>query len=267
MLMVTIDQKLIEIDLTTSWDWKTNISVIGIDKTANPNTGTSPPSLIRGGIYGGSGADPNVYIFGGSKSQLNSSFANVYPEPSTYSLWSFDTSAQSWNQYDVSANVPQRPSRGSYAEAPDQGLAFYFNGQIDKGSSSQTTQMGNTTLGMEGMIMLNITAEAGPQARNLSTSSFGSDAAVSSSELLYVSQVGTDGILVEMGGTLISTSVAVEQNGSLVSFDTVNVFDIASAYTGDGVWYKQTTSGNVPPPRIDSCSVVAAAPDNSSYNM
>jgi hypothetical protein len=262
-----INQKLIEVDLTTSWDWKTNISIIGIEKTANPNTGTSPPSLVRGGIYGGAPTDNNIYILGGTKSQLNSSFANVYPEPSTYSLWAFDTSGQSWNQYDVSAAMPQRPSRGSYAEAPDQGLAFYFNGQIDKGSSTQTTKLGNDTLGMGGLIMLNMTAEAGPLARNLSTSSFGPDAAVASSELVYVSEIGEKGILVEMGGTLLSTSVAADQNGTLVTFDSVNVLDISSAYTGDGNWYKQATSGNAPLPRIDSCSVVAAAPDNSSYNM
>jgi hypothetical protein len=218
-------------------------------------------------MYGGPVTGTNIYIFGGTKSQLNATFASTNPDPSTYSLWSFDTKSQSWNQYDVSAAVPQRPSRGSYAEAPDQGLAFFFNGQIDKGSSTQTTKLGNDTLGIEGMIMLNMTAEAGPLARNLSTSSLGSDTAVASSELVYVPQVGKSGILVEMGGALISTSVAAEQNGTLVTFDSVNVFDIASVYTGNGNWYKQTTSGNVPPPRIESCSVAVAAPDNSSYNM
>ena len=157
-------------------------------------------------MYAGPSSDPNFYVFGGTKSQLNTSFSNTYPDPSTYSLWSFDTSAQAWNQHDVSNAVPLRPSRGGYTEAPDQGLSFYFSGQADHGSSQLTAGYGDGTVGLQGMVMLNMTGEAGPQVRNLSTSTLDRDTAVASSELVYVPQVGLNGILVQMGGTVLSSS-------------------------------------------------------------
>jgi hypothetical protein len=208
---------LIEIDLSSSWDWKTNISILGLTKTANPNTGTSPPSLLRGGMYQGGVGDPNIYIFGGTTSQLNGSFSSTYPDPSTYSLWSFDTTSQTWNQHDVTSTVPTRASRGAYAEAEDQGLAFYFNGQKDAGSDTETTGMNNNTQGLEGLIVVNLT-DSSVTARNLSTASINQTSAAVSSELVYIPQVGEKGILVEMGGTLISTSVEAAQNGTLVGY-------------------------------------------------
>jgi hypothetical protein len=38
-----IDTFLIAVNMSTSWDWKTNISEVLINKTANVNTGTNPP--------------------------------------------------------------------------------------------------------------------------------------------------------------------------------------------------------------------------------
>jgi hypothetical protein len=261
------DRKLVVVDLTTSWDWKTNISIIGLQKTANPETGSMPPSYIRGSMYAGPATDPNIYIFGGTKSQLNKTFSNSFPDPSTYSLWSFDTSGQAWNQFDVSAAAPLRPSQGGYTEAPDQGLAFFFNGVADHGSSSQTTGLGNTTIGLQGLVMLNMTAEAGPQARNLSTSTLSPDSAIASSELVYVPLVGSKGTLLQMGGTRFSASEATEGNGTLVTFDSVNILDISTTYGAEGTWFTQAATGAIPPPRIDSCTVMASAPDNSSHNM
>lgn len=59
-------------------------------------------------------------------------------------------------------------------------------------------------------------------------------------------------------------------SGTLVSLQSVDIFDVGSlnnASTPDGTWYSQRTSGSTPSPRIDVCLVVAAAPDNSSYNI
>ena len=55
-----------------------------------------------------------------------------------------------------------------------------------------------------------------------------------------------------------------------LNLSTIDVFDINS-YLKDpdsnGSWYQQTTTGDVPAPRIDFCLSYAAAPDNSSYHM
>jgi hypothetical protein len=53
-----------------------------------------------------------------------------------------------------------------------------------------------------------------------------------------------------------------------IPFDTVEVFDVSSIYNhGDGVWYSQKTTGDVPKARVDFCAVSVSAPDNSSHNM
>jgi hypothetical protein len=216
-------------------------------------------------MYAGPASDPNIYVFGGSKSQLNRTFYNSVPDPSTYSLWAFDTNGQAWNQFDVTGAVPLRPSRGGYTEAPDQGLAFSYGGQADNGSSTQTSGMGSTITGTQGLVMLNLTSEAGPQAQNMSSPDSGT--AVTSPELVYIPQIGQKGILVEMGGSSLSTTDFIDTNGTLVSFESVNILDVASVYSGVAAWSTQATTGDIPPPRIDTCTVMAAAPDNSSYNM
>ena len=44
--------------------------------------------------------------------------------------------------------------------------------------------------------------------------------------------------------------------------NVVNVYDIATSS-----WYTQYTNGEYPDVRVNPCSVVAAAPDGSSYNI
>ena len=55
-----------------------------------------------------------------------------------------------------------------------------------------------------------------------------------------------------------------------VPMNEIDVFDVSSYYNASvpaGAWYKQTTSGDTPAPRVDFCAVVASAPDGSSHNV
>lgn len=114
----------------------------------------------------------------------------------------------------MTSAVPERPSRGAYAEAPEQGLGFYLGGQLSRGSSTRTLELGNQTYGLEGMAMLNFTDTT--MSKNLSTS-FYPDAGVVSSTLTYIPGLGDKGILVSMGGTAISTTAPARSNGTMVS--------------------------------------------------
>jgi hypothetical protein len=88
----------------------------------------------------------------------------------------------------------------------------------------------------------------------------------------YVPGVGDNGVVVALGGQVfdgkrITTS---KDKGRLLGFKTIEVFDIESYLkdpTENGTWYAQSTSGDVPPARIDFCTIIASAPDNSSHNM
>lgn len=197
LLTIEPDEKLIEVDLSTSWDWKTNISETAQNITANPRTGTFPPQAVRGAFFQGSGDDQNFYFYGGTTSFLNTSFPGWQsPGPSTYSLWSYNTVTTHWDQYDLGLDIPNKPNSGAATEAPDQGLAFYFNGQIDNGSSTATKELGASPIFLDGMVVINMTEHT---ARNLSTTE-ATNRPRARGQLQYVPNIGKNGILVLLGG-------------------------------------------------------------------
>ncbi|CAL5871657.1 uncharacterized protein PFLUO_LOCUS5910 [Penicillium psychrofluorescens] len=254
---------LITLDMQYSWDWETsNFSMNALNITADPTTGTKPANLISGALYAGAPDDSKIYLYGGTTSFLNESFPGFeWPDSAQYALWSFDTDDQTWSQYDVSLNVPYKPAGGAYAEAADQGLAFYLNGWLDNGTSNAFENEYNFLKYLDGMVAVNTNTQ---QARNLSTSSLNNSPRVKGA-LAYIPGVSSKGILVAMGGVTKPTSdSSLDNEGTYVSFDSVDIFDIASM---DGAWYNQPVSGDIPGPRTDFCVVTVSAPDNSSHNI
>ncbi|KAN0087300.1 hypothetical protein V8E54_000988 [Elaphomyces granulatus] len=90
-------------------------------------------------------------------------------------------------------------------------------------------------------------------------------------ELVWI-PVSQLGVLIAIGGVLYSdaltrvnltaTQAAASNKTSPTFMQTVPVYDIANR-----TWYMQQTSGDIPPQLTLFCSVVAAAVDNSSYNI
>ena len=109
-------------------------------------------------------------------------------------------------------------------------------------------------------------------SRNVSTSGMYNNQTRVGGAMEYVPGVGDNGVVVALGGQVfdgkrITTS---KDKGRLLGFQTVEVFDIESYLkdpTENGTWYSQSTSGDIPPARIDFCTVIGSAPDNSSHNM
>ena len=200
------DNVLIEIDLSKSWDWKKNISEKAINKTGIANV-LSTPVLSRGALYGGATGDDNIYLYGGTTSYSNTSDpAWEPPTSSQYSLWSYNTVSKSVAQYNISGESPYRPSSGAYAQAADQGLAFYMNGEVDSGSSTETQGLGDSKkYFLDGMMVINTTERT---AQNLSTAAVADGQPRTYGSLQYVPGVGQNGILVHFGGS--------DQNGNLV---------------------------------------------------
>lgn len=215
-MLTSSDQYLIQVDMSDSWDWKTNITQRKVEKSENPSTGTFPPSLMRGAMFQGNHDDLKVYTYGGTSFLANISFPNWEPpDSSTYALWSYDTSTQMWNQYDVTFASLWRPNRGAYAEAPGRSTAFWLNGQIDQGTSNLTYTTGeNKTTYLEGMIVLNTGDQT---ARNVSTSSLGP--ARVGGGLHYIEVMGTKHFLLALGGMQKSVSSVESSDASgLVCF-------------------------------------------------
>lgn len=182
-----------------------------------------------------------------------------------YPLWSFDNSSQAWEQFDTKQTTT--PSYGAAAEAPDQGLGFYLHGKSDNGSAPRKWFDGDSATLMDGMMVIDTVRQS---AKNISTATLKEKQPRIGGLMQYVANIGRNGLLVALGGRVFDgkQTLTSSDTGRLLSFETVDVFDVASYQQKDGgVWYSQSTSGEIPPPRINSCSIIASAPDNSTHNI
>ena len=208
--------------MNQTWDWKSNVSISLRAKASNPNprTGTAAPVLSDGALYSGPFNDNKIYLYGGTTSFINTSFPGYeIPYTDQYSLWSYDTIADEWDQHDVTDSAPERPSNGAYAEAPDLALAFYLNGQIDSGSSYQTYALNDSVqVSLEGMIVLDTDNAT---AKNVSTLALTGSSPRTKGKMQYIPKLGGSGILIYLGGSYQSVDAANgEEIGALVSCHT-----------------------------------------------
>ena len=191
---------MINVDLTLLGLGLASGSESAFSITENSTTGSLPPQVVRGTMYYGSQGDDNIYLYGGTTSYANTSFPGwQLPTPSTYTLWSYDTKSRQWTQYNIEQNAPYRPSNGAAAEAVDQGLAFYFNGELNNGSSQGINIVNGSSFFVSGMIVVNATDQT---ARNLSTAQVSIDLARVRGQMQYIPKVGEKGILVLIGGSI-----------------------------------------------------------------
>jgi hypothetical protein len=212
---------MITIPLNFTWDWKTNIIVEAQAKNVtNPRTGTLPPSQIRGHMFHGPANKPEVYVYGGTTFMGNQSFeAYAWPDSSAYPLWSYKYGPDyPWDQYAVSTSW--MPNHGAAAEAVDQGLGFYLNGQIDWGTSSRTIDTFKTQdlyIPLQGMVVLDLNTQS---SKNISTTSLRGGAPRVGGSMEYIASVGGMGSLVALGGQIqpkLKGLYANVSQGALVS--------------------------------------------------
>lgn len=95
----------------------------------------------------------------------------------------------------------------------EQGLAFYFNGELDSGSASGSGIISGNNVFISGMVVINTNDQT---ARNLSTAQVSADLARARGRMQYIPGVGKSGILVLIGGSTFSAN-------QLDSTDIVNL--------------------------------------------
>jgi hypothetical protein len=130
-------------------------------------------------------------------------------------------------------------------------------------------QDGDVQTLLNGMLIIDLVHHT---SRNVSASGMFNNQTRVGGGMKYVPGVGENGVVVALGGQVfdgkrVTTS---KDKGRLLDFNTIEVFDIASYLqdpTENGTWYSQLTSGDIPPARIDFCTIIASASDNSSHNM
>ncbi|KAA8574999.1 hypothetical protein MFRU_002g03680 [Monilinia fructicola] len=262
---------IISVGMEESWNWtmaSAGIPLVSeqvlLSDSESPNTFSSV--VLKGALFSGSPGSNQIYLYGGTEQSMNTSFYG-YTDPTSpnQTLLSYDVKQNQWASINLDSTIPQKPSSGSSADVPDQGLGFYFNGEINDGSSTETTWIPEgSSVPLEGMVMLNMTDNT---TRNISTAAI--DASSRTGSILqYIPGIGDKGILIQFGGIYHQAGNLTAELGTLAPMNQINVFDINSVYNGgNGSWYMQQASGDLPPPRIESCTVVATAPDSSSYNL
>lgn len=75
------------VHMNTSWDWKTNISEVALNKTPALRSSNVVPIVESGVLYQGGLNDNQVYLFGGVTPDVNTSFQGFqWPTTSQYAL-------------------------------------------------------------------------------------------------------------------------------------------------------------------------------------
>lgn len=68
--------------MTTSWDWKTNITETALSKTVALGTSNNVPVVQSGAFFHGEPNDSQIYMFGGVTPDVNTSFPG-FQKPTT----------------------------------------------------------------------------------------------------------------------------------------------------------------------------------------
>lgn len=79
-------------------------------------------------------------------------------------------------------------------------------------------------------------------------------------ELVFLNNVGDEGILVALGGR--TSDAGSTENAVDLDFSSLYMYDIASR-----AWYRQSTSGVAPSPRYEFCAVTVPGDNNTSEVM
>ncbi|KAF1357887.1 kelch repeat protein-like protein [Lizonia empirigonia] len=253
------------LDLTKSWQIS-NPSLTGMPQPSGP------PAISLGYLYS---SHNSLWLYGGQYSD------SPKVEPGPNSVWEYNIASQSWAEHkdpksSAGTNAEgdgqsiQRAAEGAGFGVTTLGRGWYFGGHLDdfttEGWSNQIARVylkslleitfpGHSNDAVESL-KDGKTAETDPVYRNITTGGIqdtGSFPERADGVLTYVPGFGSEGLLIGFTGG---------DNDTFAQMNVIDVYDIA-----ESTWYKQSTSGTMPPYRVNPCAVVGAAPDGSSYNI
>ncbi|KAF2845395.1 kelch repeat protein-like protein [Plenodomus tracheiphilus IPT5] len=255
----------LSLDLTKSWQ-VSSPSLTGLP------TPSGPPAVSLGQLWS---SHNSLWLYGGQYSD------SPKTAPGPNSIWEYNIGSKQWFEHkdpktsagqnaEGDGQSVQRAAEGAGFSVSTLGRGWYFGGHLDdfttEGWSNQVARVylkslleftfpgetnnaveslqGGKTAGADG-VFRNIT-EGGLQT----SGSFPSRA---DGALVYVPGFGAEGILLGLTGG---------DNDTFTQMNVIDVYDIANS-----TWYKQSTAGDLPDYRVNTCTTVAAAADGSSYNV
>ncbi|KAL5120896.1 hypothetical protein ACEQ8H_001083 [Pleosporales sp. CAS-2024a] len=261
----TWNNNFLSLDLTQSWQIS-NPPLTGLPQPSGP------PAVSLGTLWA---STTSLWLYGGQ-------FSDSPPvQPGPNSVWEYNIASQQWKEHAnpktssgdaASSNGQdvQRAAEGAAFSVASLGRGWYFGGHLDsyttQGWSNQIARVYLKSLleftfpgfTNNAVNTLKTDKQAGSDGlyRNITQGGLqasGAFPARADGILTYIPGFGDEGLLIGLTGG---------DNDTFTQLNVIDVYDIAAS-----TWYKQSTSGNIPPYRVNPCATVAAAADGSSYNV
>lgn len=261
----TWNNYFITLDLTNDWD-------IGSSALKGLEQPDGPPAVSMGYLWHDYN---NLYLYGGQFS--DSPFVDPGPE----SVWKYSIKDSTWtefqnpktsagNESDPADLAVHRAAEGAGLSVPELGLSWYFGGHLDWSTTPgwsrdidrvylksllEFTHPGYVNSGVQ---KLSSGTGAGDQGafRNITKGGIqaGKFPERADGTLVFIPGWGDMGVLIGLAGGTADNFTE--------DLTTLDVYDIANSE-----WFHQETSGNPPSVRVNPCTVVASAPDASSFQI
>jgi hypothetical protein len=228
----------ISIPLSQSW---TNATIASISfETQRPNDGhwTKRPALWYDSQTG------QVYQWGGWPLRKNDPAA----------LWSFTPGSYgtvNWTQVEtpVTNEVDHTsPALADSAFVASDSALYSLGGNLAETYS-------NPLVALQGFLEYNFTTEAWTNGSSLPATPSGF---LVGGGAVYAPEYGSAGFLIFVGGTAPDSQVFPDDGTQLVDMSVITLYDIAK-----GLWYHQTATGTIPPPRRFFCLVGGSSKEGS----
>lgn len=261
----TWNNDFLTLDLTNSWQ-VANPALKGLPKP------DGPPAVSLGQLWS---SHDSLWLYGGQYSD------SPKTSPGPNSVWEYKIGSQEWVEHkdpktsagenaEGDGQSVQRSAEGAGFSVSTLGRGWYFGGHLDdfttEGWSNQITRVylkglleftfpGFSNNAVESLTDGKTAGQDGTY-RNITEGGLqdtGSFPARADGVLVYIPGFGDEGILLGLSGG---------DNDTFTQMNVIDVYDISKS-----TWYKQSTSGPMPPYRVNPCATVAAAADGSSYNV
>ena len=191
--------------------------------------------------------------------------APALPPPNA--VYRYVISEGQWTKVNPSGDPVQRVLIGMSAQSSTTSKGYYLGGAITPLSNPSFYAEANSAPYMiEGLVTFD---EGSTTFKNSSTSRMNPDGTVAEGYLALIESLGSQGVLITFGGfTDIAGAPSGLEDSNLANLSfqlplaNVSIYDI-----GNGTWYQQVATGDIPPWRYMGCSVSVSAPDQSSHSI
>jgi len=261
----TWTNNFLSLDLTKSWQ----VSGPALTGLSTPS---GLPAVSLGQLWS---SYESLWLYGGQFSD------NPKTTPGPNSIWEYNIGSKKWLEHkdpktaagqnaEGDGQSVQRAAEGAGFSVSTLGRGWYFGGHLDdfttQGWSNQVARVylkslleftfpGATNKAVDSL-KEGKTAGSDGVFRNITQGGLqtsGSFPSRADGALVYIPGFGAEGILLGLTGG---------DNDTFTQMNVIDVYDIANS-----TWYKQSTSGDLPDYRVNTCTTVAAALDGSSYNV